>query len=36
MKNDANSTRRQDVYTHITSQIVASLEPGGGAPGPNR
>jgi antirestriction protein ArdC len=28
MKNDANSTSRQDVYTRITSQIVASLEQG--------
>jgi antirestriction protein ArdC len=36
MKNDANNTSRQDVYSRITSQIVASLEPGGGAPGPNR
>jgi antirestriction protein ArdC len=26
MKNEANSTSRQDVYTRITSQIVASLE----------
>jgi antirestriction protein ArdC len=25
MKNDANSTSRQDVYSRITSQIVASL-----------
>ena len=29
MKNDANNTSRQDVYSRITSQIVASLEPGG-------
>ena len=28
MKNDANSTSRQDVYSRITSQIVASLEQG--------
>lgn len=28
MKNDANSTTRQDVYSRITSQIVASLEQG--------
>ena len=28
MKTDANSTSRQDVYTRITSQIVASLERG--------
>ena len=26
MKNDANSTSRQDVHSRITSQIVASLE----------
>ena len=28
MKNDANSTSRQDVYSRITSEIVASLEQG--------
>jgi antirestriction protein ArdC len=28
MKNDADSTSRQDVYSRITSQIVASLEQG--------
>ena len=28
MKNDANSTSRQDVYSCITTQIVASLEQG--------
>jgi antirestriction protein ArdC len=28
MKNDANSTSHQDVYTRITAQIVASLEQG--------
>jgi hypothetical protein len=28
MKNDANNTSRQDVYSRITSQIVASLEHG--------
>jgi antirestriction protein ArdC len=28
MKNDANSTSRQDVYSRITTQIVASLEQG--------
>jgi antirestriction protein ArdC len=28
MKNDTNSSSRQDVYTRITSQIVASLEQG--------
>ena len=28
MKNDANNTCRQDVYSRITSQIVASLEQG--------
>jgi antirestriction protein ArdC len=28
MKTDANSTSRQDVYSRITSQIVASLEQG--------
>jgi antirestriction protein ArdC len=28
MKNDAHSTSRQDVYSRITSQIVASLEQG--------
>ena len=28
MKNDANSTSRQDVYSRITSQIVANLEQG--------
>ena len=28
MKNDANSTSRQDVHSRITSQIVASLEQG--------
>ena len=28
MKNDANSTSHQDVYSRITSQIVASLEQG--------
>jgi antirestriction protein ArdC len=28
MKSDATSTSRQDVYTRITSQIVASLEQG--------
>lgn len=28
MKNDANSTIRQDVYSRITSEIVASLEQG--------
>jgi hypothetical protein len=28
MKNDANNTSRQDVYSRITSQIVASLEQG--------
>ena len=28
MKNDASSTNRQDVYSRITSQIVASLEQG--------
>ena len=28
MKNDANSTSRQDVYSRITSQIIASLEQG--------
>jgi antirestriction protein ArdC len=28
MKDDANSTSRQDVYSRITSQIVASLEQG--------
>jgi antirestriction protein ArdC len=28
MKNDATSTSRQDVYSRITSQIVASLEQG--------
>jgi len=27
-ENEANSTSRQDVYTRITSQIVASLEQG--------
>jgi len=28
MKNDANNTSRQDVYSRITSQIVTSLEQG--------
>ena len=28
MKNEANNTSRQDVYSRITSQIVASLEQG--------
>src|SRR5439155_12250326 len=28
MKNDANSTSRQDVYNRITAQIVADLERG--------
>jgi antirestriction protein ArdC len=28
MKNDASSTSRQDVYSRVTSQIVASLEQG--------
>ena len=28
MKNDTNSTSRQDLYSRITSQIVASLERG--------
>lgn len=28
MKNDANSTSRQDVYSRITSQIIARLEQG--------
>jgi len=28
MKNDANNTNRQDVYSRITSQIVASFEQG--------
>lgn len=28
MKNDANSTSREDLYSRITSQIVASLEQG--------
>lgn len=28
MKNDANSTSRQDVYSRITSEIVAALEQG--------
>jgi hypothetical protein len=32
VKNDANSTSRQDVYSRITSQIVASLEQGGVRP----
>ena len=36
MKNEPNSTSRQDVYSRITSQIVASLEQGvrrGSGPG---
>ena len=28
MKNEANNTNRKDVYSRITSQIVASLEQG--------